>query len=56
MNDEISELEYQRMKKQSNLNSISMKVNIMQPVDNLKKLHDKLNKELSVKNREFEDI
>lgn len=44
------------MKKQSELNGISMKLNIYKPVDNLKILHDKLNHELSVKHREFNDI
>lgn len=33
-----------------------MKLNILKPVDNLKKLHDKLNHEMAVKHREFNDI
>ena len=35
LSEEVSELEYQRVKKQSVLNAIKMKMNIEKPVDNV---------------------
>jgi len=35
LSEEVSELEYQRVKKQSVLNSIKMKMNIEKPVDDV---------------------
>jgi hypothetical protein len=53
LNEEISEFEYQRVKKQSVLNAIKMKMNIEKPVDNVIKLQKQLEKELDVKDREL---
>lgn len=55
LSEEVSELEYQRVKKQSVLNSITMKMNIERPVDNIQKLQKQLEKELEVKDRELQD-
>jgi len=35
LSEEVSEFEYQRVKKQSVLNAIKMKMNIEKPVDNV---------------------
>lgn len=53
LSEEVSELEYQRVKKQSVLNSIKMKMNIEKPVDDVQKLQKQLEKELEVKDREL---